>query len=246
VKKSHPKRDEPFENYTAPKIDNKRVYTIVMIGDSMTHALGPHGGKFSEEINKLYKAVGHEVIIDNYASGSTNILSLDKAMNSKTTYWDSKFEPLLSREFDMILVESFGYNPLSQYGLEEGLKKQNEELDKLIKELIEKRPNAVVIFAATIAPNKNFYSRPVDPNKPQNEREELVEERNAYIKNHIEFAKDHNIPLINIFEKSLNSEGDGDLMYINPTDYIHPSAVGIEFISQELSNFIYINKILPW
>ena len=241
-----PKKDEPFGKYDAPKIGDKRVYTIVMLGDSMTHALGPHGGEFSERINEQYKPQGHEVIIDNYASGSTNILSLQEAYTEKTKSWDVIFDPLLERDFDMILVESFGYNPLSQYGLENGIKKQNEELDKMMKKLTAEWPNALIVFVATISPNRQYYSLSVDPDKFQSEREQLADERIAYIKNHIEYAKNHNIPLINIFEKSLTPQGDGNLEYINPSDYIHPSAVGIEFIGQELANFIYINKILPY
>ena len=66
-----------------------------------------------------------------------------------------------------------------------------------------------------------------------------------YIKNHIAYAKAHNIPLIDIYDKSLTPEGDGDLSNINPNDHIHPSFKGIDFISQEIANFIYENQILP-
>ncbi len=238
-------KDLPFRSYTAPVIEKKREYTIVMIGDSMTHALGPHGGKFYEDINPLYKSSNHGILIDNYSVGSTNILSLDKAMNSKVTFWDVTLEPLLSRPFDLILVESFGYNPLSQYGIENGIKRQNEELDKLMKTIIKTHPKAAIMFVATIAPNKTYYSLPIDRGKPQEERVKSAEERIAYIKNHIEYAKSHNIPVINIYEKSLTPAGDGNLEYINPDDYIHPSAVGLEFIGQELANSVYDSKILP-
>ena len=239
------KQDEPFRSYTPPKIEKKNEYTIVMIGDSMTHALGPHGGTFNEKVNALYKESNHGILIDNYALGSTNILSLDKAMNTKTTYWDATFEPLLSRQFDLILIESFGYNPLSQFGIENGIKRQNEELTKLMQTLIKTHPKSAIVFVATISPNKTNYSRIVNPNTPASERAEQAEERIAYIKNHIEYAKTHNVPVVNIYEKSLTAEGDGKLEYINPDDYIHPSAAGVDFIGQELANFIYDNQILP-
>src|SRR5258708_27128000 len=44
-----------FTTYTVPKIASKQVYKIVMIGDSMTAALGPHGGGLSDYMNSLYK-----------------------------------------------------------------------------------------------------------------------------------------------------------------------------------------------
>lgn len=240
-----PKKDEPFRSYTPPLIEKKRVYTIVMIGDSMTNALGPHGGPFSEKINQLYKPTGHEVIVDNYASSATNILSLEKVITTKTKSWDVTFEPLLLRKFDLLLIESFGYNPLSQYGLEGGIKKQNEELSKLMKIIISTHPKSAIAFVATISPNRANYARTFNPNTPASERTEQAEERISYIKNHIEYAKAHDIPLINIFEKSLTSTGDGNLEYINPDDYIHPSAVGLEFIAEEAANFIYETQILP-
>lgn len=238
-------KDEPFRTYTPPVIEKKREYTIVMIGDSMTHALGPHGGKFYEKINELYKESNHGILIDNYAGPSTNILTLDKAMNTKTTFAEWTFEPLLSRQFDLILVESFGYNPLSQFGVENGIKRQNEELDKLMKNLIKTHPKSAIVFVATIAPDRENYGRIANPNDPPPARAAQVDERIAYIKNHIEYAKSRNIPIINIFEKSLTPQGDGNLEYINPFDYIHPSAVGVEFISQELSDFIFNSQILP-
>lgn len=240
-----PKIDEPFRTYTAPTIADKPVYTIFLLGDSMTHALGPHGGTFNEFINDLYKNNHKEILIDNYGSANNNILSLKTVMTTKTTYWDSTFEPLLSREFDLILIESFGYNPLSQFPLEEGLKKQTESLDEAMKTLITSHPHAAIVFVATIAPSKTKYAIKIHPDSTAEERILEVEERIAYIKNHIAYAQTHNIPLINIFEKSLNDYGDGNLLYINPDDYIHPSFAGIDFIGHEIANFIYDNQILP-
>ena len=80
---------------------------------------------------------------------------------------------------------------------------------------------------------------------PAEDRSKQAEERMTYIKNHISYAQSHNIPFINIFEKSLNEQGDGDLKYINPDDYIHPSYEGVDFIGHEIANFIYTNQILP-
>lgn len=237
----------PFEflTYTPPKIEKKDVYNVFMVGDSMTHALGPRGGTMSEFINELYKADHIFISIDNYARGSANILDIDEQLNKQTTYWDSTFEPLLSREFDLILVESFGYNPLSQFGIEEGIKKQNQALTELMTTLVSTHPNSAVVFVATIAPSKEKYAQNILLNIPVEDRSRQAEERMTYIKNHISFAQAHNIPVVNIYEKSLNQKGDGNLKYINPSDYIHPSAEGIDFIGHEIANFIYENQILP-
>lgn len=236
-----------FTTYTAPKIKKKQVYTIAMIGDSMTVSLGPHGGGFSEYINALYKnneTDPQRIIIDNYAK-SSNILAVNDQLSKKRTISEYTFGPLLSEEYDLILVESYGYNPLSQYGVEDGIKKQNEELDKLMTKLITSRPHAAIVFVATIAPNVQNFAKMTQTKIPETQRRAQAEERIAYLKNHIEYAKKHNIPLVNIYEKSLTPTGEGNMEYIDPSDDIHPSAIGVIFIGRELGDFIYSQQILP-
>jgi lysophospholipase L1-like esterase len=242
-----PKKDEPFGIYKSPKIPNKAVYSIVMVGDSMTETLGPHGGKFNEFINTLYQSTpGHQrIVIDNYAKGATNLLGLNDALRAKTIVGDAVLDPLLSRSFDLILIESFGYNPLSQLGIENGLKKQTQTLDRLMKTLTTTHPRSAIIFVATIAPNKETYAQEESPGNTLAEREGQAKERMDYIKNHIAYAKAHNIPIIDIYDKSLTPDGDGDISNVNPNDHIHPSFKGRDFISQEIANFIYDNQILP-
>lgn len=220
-------------------------YTIFLVGDSMTHALGPHGAELNQYLNKLYKNTGKGILIDNYAVGGTNVLDLKEQMTSHATYWDSAFSPLMSRQFDLIIIESFGYNPLSQFSLSEGLQRQNQALFEAIRDLRTSHPDAKIVFLATIAPNKEKYAEKTEPGLTTQERKLQAEERIAYIKNHIEYARKNNIPLINVFEKSLDKNGDGNLQYINPDDYIHPSAEGVIFISKEIASFIYENGLLP-
>lgn len=232
--------------YTLPVIPRKDVYKIAMLGDSMTAALGPHGGGMSEYMNKLYKSDKdtQRIIIDNYAV-SSNILAIDNQISQKVTKEGNTLGPLLSQEFDVILIESFGYNPLSEFGIDEGLKKQTEALEELTEKLVSENPKTVIIFVATIAPNILSYGQSTQPDSNAETRKKLAEERIAYIKNHIEFAKKHNIPLVNVYEKSLTANGDGNVIYINPNDDIHPSFQGIDFIGHEIGDFIFENKILP-
>ena len=233
-----------FTSYAIPKIEKKDKYTIFLLGDSMTHALGPHGGTMHGFINELYKKHNIYIDINNYAKGANNILSAGDELNSEATYWDAKFAPAMSRDFDLILVESFGYNPLSQFGLEGGLKKQTEALGDLMKTLITTKPNAAIVFVATIAPSKEKYAQKVLLNIPAVDRARQAEERIAYIKNHIDYAKTHNIPVINVYEKSLDQSGNGNIDYINSNDFIHPSPTGIYFISQEIADFIQNHKLI--
>src|SRR3989338_3839736 len=216
------------KSYIVPTIGKKPVYGIAMIGDSMTAALGPHGGGLSDHMNSLYKENAEDpqrIIIDNYAT-SSSILAVNDQLTQKVTIDPYTLGPLLSQNYDLILVESYGYNPLSQFGIEEGIKRQNQALDSLMKTLITSYPNTAIVFIATIAPNLENYAKATQPNYSAEERKKGAEERMSYIKNHIQYAAAHNIPLINIYQKSLVNE-DGNLAYINPTDDIHPSFAGV-------------------
>lgn len=233
--------------YNPPKILRKQVYKISMIGDSMTAILGPHGGVLSEYMNSLYSSPDDKVqhiIIDNYAK-SSNIQAVDNQLEQKTTISEYTFGPLLSENYDLLLVESYAYNPLSQYEPEEAIKQQNLALDQLMEKIRTNSPKTAVIFVATISPNIQNYAKGTEENSSEEQRSKQAGERILYLRNHIDYAKKHNIPIINIYEKSLTPEGDGDMKYINESDDIHPSAVGVEFISHEIGDYIFKNSILP-
>jgi len=158
-----------------------------MVGDSMTEYLG-NSDEIRANLKKYYPDKSVEVL--NYGFGSTNILSLQERLEKKT-FFNREFRPILDIDFDLILIESFGNNPLSQFPLSEGLQKQNEALDKIVESIKSGNPRAKIAFVATIAP-KN---------------------------------------------------GDGNLIYLNAADYIHPSPSGVVFISQIIADSIFQQKI---
>ena len=214
-------------------------YLIVLLGDSMTQALG-NSDELREYMAQYYPGRTFDFL--NYGFGSTNILSVEKRL-TEWTFYGRDFQPIMDIDFDLILIESFGHNPLSDYPLEEGLSKQNEALDKIIEIITSKQTREKIIFVATISPNSKTYAyRQVDMDGET--RKKWTTERVAYIKNHIKYAAEHNIPVINIFKESLDSTGDGNEEYISETDYIHPSPKGIRFISKQISDFIFENRLL--
>lgn len=232
---------KPFP-YQRPVIEKKRSYITVLAGDSILGYLGKNAQPLREKLNKFYPK--NEFVNYNYGFGATNILSLPKRLKSQTDYQGETFIPMLEINSDLVIIGSFAYNPLSEYPLEEGLKIHRQVLDKTIKELIRRKPNSVVALFAPIAPNKeNFAIGTYDLSRQK--RIEWAEERIAYIENTINYAKDKNIPLINVYKKSLTSNGEANLKYINQDDYIHPSEDGLNLIAQAIAEFIYENKIFP-
>lgn len=209
--------------------------TLVFVGDSMTEYLG-NFDELRSYLKKYYP--NRNFLLLNYGFSSTNILSVPDRLTKLSDHAGRGFQPINDIPFNLIFIESFGYNPLSELPLEQGLKKQTEILDQIINILTQKHPKSTIIFIATIAPNKEVFGGGV-LNLLPDQKEQWVNERIAYIKNHIEYAKSHDIALINIYEKSLNDKGDGNIDYINGNDFIHPSPTGIYFISEQIADFIY-------
>ena len=220
------------------KVKYPQDFTFVLVGDSMTATLG-NSDELRMYMKKYYYNKSFEFL--NYGFGSTNILSVEQRLTQKTQYY-REYRPILDIDFDLILIESFGNNPLSQYPLDEGLKIQTQTLDKIVSLIKNSNPRAVIVFVATIAPNSKKYGEGQVELSPE-KRAEWAAERTAYIKNHIAYAQSHNIPLVNVYQKSLLN-GDGNLEYLDKANYIHPSPSGVYFISHEIADFIYQNKIL--
>lgn len=228
--------------YKIPSVPNKRSYLTVLVGDSMTHLLGVNAPRLRERLIELYPA--HEFVNYNYGFGATNILSFPERLNNQTEYLGTTHPSILSQDFDLILIESFGHNPLSEFPLEEGLRKQEEVLDQAVRAIIEKKPNAVIAFLTPVAPSREHYAKGV-ATLTREQREAWVNERIAYIENHVKFAEERGIPVVDVYEESLDERGEADLRYISNKDYLHPSPAGINLIANTIAEFIYENKIFP-
>ncbi|OGM25887.1 hypothetical protein A2962_00470 [Candidatus Woesebacteria bacterium RIFCSPLOWO2_01_FULL_39_61] len=231
----------PFP-YNPPKIPYSRAYRIMLVGDSIIASLGPNAQLLRQHLIELYPE--HEFVNYNYGFGATSIETLPERLSQETTYKEQKFQSILSQGFDLIIIETFAYNPLPQYSDGEGLAKHISTLDESIKQIILKKPEAVVTIMTPIAPSKTLFAKGVYDLTPI-ERAEWAEERIVYINKVIEYAREKQIPLINVYEKSLTPQGEADLKYINPDDYIHPSAAGVDLISRTIADFIFSKKIFP-
>ncbi len=230
-----------FANNLPVKTRDTKSYTVALVGDSMTQVRGSAEG-LREALKNYYP--DKEFGILNFGMGSTSILSVPERLKSESKRGAETLPAILDTRPDIIILESFGNNPLSQFNLDEGLKKQTETLDKILKIIKENRPDTVLVFEATIAPSKERYAEGAVNLLPE-QRKQWADERIAYIKNHINYAKSHNIPLVNVYEKSLNDKGDGHIEYLNGSDFIHPSQTGVQLINQKTADLIFEKEIIP-
>lgn len=221
-------------------IKPKDSYTIVLVGDSMTDYLG--NLELESKLKKYYPKKQFKV--QNFSIGSTNILTLPDRLQNLTNFNGKISDPILNTDFDLIIIESFGHNPLLEKTWEDGFKKHNQVMDQARKMIKERQSWARIILMATIAPHIDRYAEGV-ANLTTDERRKWAEQRSAYIKNHIDYAKRNKLPLINVYQKSLDSNGGGNIDLINTADFIHPSVTGVEFINQQIVDYIFNNRLLP-
>jgi hypothetical protein len=230
-----------IDHYSPPVIPRSSSYTLLFVGDSMTESLGINFDDLRIDLKKDYPNTVFGLF--NYGFGSTNILSVEDRLHHDTPYQGVVYPAILNRGYHIIFIESFGNNPLSQFSLDEGLRKQTAALDLMVAELNGAYPKSLIVFVATIAPSQSLYGKGV-VTLSLLARNQWANERRAYIENHISYAKSHNIPLINIYAKTMDNQGLALTKYLNPSDYIHPSVLGVSFISQTIADYLFQNHIL--
>lgn len=228
----------PYKNPVIPK---SRSYRIIIAGDSIVASLGPNANTLRQDLIKYYP--DSEFVTYNYGYPSTDILSLYPRLTQNTTNGGAQNVAILKQGFELIIIESFGNNPLSQYPLTEGLQKQDAELTKDVQAILLTKPHAALAFMTPIALDPVNYAR-TTVSLSSAVRRQWVAERVAYIDDFRKFADARGIPVIDVYKASLMPNGQVDRSYISD-DFIHPSQKGIALISQTIADYIFNNKIFP-
>jgi lysophospholipase L1-like esterase len=240
--KIFPPSPTPYQfPYQVPTLLKNQSYRIVVVGDSIVEWLGLNANDLRLDLIKYYP--DSEFVTYNYGYSATNILTLPDRLTTKTLNGKTENPSILDQDFDLIIIESFGYNPLSEYPLPEGLKKQEEVLEKSVRLILSRRPKAVLLFMTPIAPDPINYAKGIYALSLE-QRRAWVAERIAYIENHKQFAMNRGIPVIDIYTSSLLPDGSVNRTYI-AEDNIHPSQKGIKFIANKIAEYIYNNKVFP-
>ena len=227
--------------YKQPVIKKSRSYRTIIVGDSIIRTLGLNANVLREYLIEYYPE--SEFVNYNYGYGATNVMSLPERLNEKTVYLEETNPAILKQGFELIIIESFAFNPLSEYPPEEGLVKQTEILEESVRSILKEKPNAALVFMTPIAPSVGEFGKGVVELSPE-QRGFWANERIAYVDNHRKFAEGKGIPVIDVYKASLKPNGAVDLKYVS-NDFIHPSEEGIKLISREIADFIYENKIFP-
>ncbi len=227
---------------SSPQLQSKKKsYSIALLGDSMIDTLGPGVPLLKQKLQSLYPTTSFTLL--NYGAGGTNIDYGIERLTHGYTYLGNQIPPLVLQHPDMVVVESFGYNP---YPVEQGaLDKHWLQLASIVTTLRQQLPDVAIVIAATIAPNDTVFGDGA-PGISFTKAEKL--QRTAVIKKYLEnavrFAQSQHLPLADAYHASLDGGGNGILSYINQGDHIHYSDTGRALFSQKVADAIVTNHLL--
>ena len=227
----------PLTTYQA----RKKHYALALLGDSMIDTLGPEAPHLKNKLTTLFSGTSFTIL--NYGVGATNIDYGIERLTSGYTYLGKQVPSLLSQSPDVVVVESFGYNP---YPYDTGaIDKHWMALATIVDILKTRIPGVKIIVAATIAPNsKTFGDGAAGLAFSAQDKWERTQVIKGYLDSTVKFAKSQGLPLADLYHTSLDKNGDGILSYINGGDHIHYSDTGRLLFAQKVTDTIIANHIL--
>lgn len=223
------------------RMTKKPHYTIAFLGDSMIDTLGSDLRVVHDELLHIYPKATFTLL--NYGVGGENIVSGLERVTRDTVYLGSPRPALILTHPDVVVIESFAYNPFS---FDVGALEQHWlSLSYIIDALKINIPETKIVLAATIAPNSMVFGDGASGLAfgPQDkiERTNIIKQ---YLQNTIRFGQSEHVLLADVYHASLDSAGDGKLLYINAGDHIHYSDAGRQLFARTVVDTIVDNKLL--
>lgn len=256
VKKEKVKRSSQFANLInqsilTPGVDEETPgvnfnwhsgkITIAVIGDSMTDLMGPNLPYLKTALQKYYPQVQFNLL--NYGVGAENIEKGLKRIKKEYTYQGRHYPALVSINPDIVVIESFAYNPFRDSTGE--LDRHWSALVKIV-DFIKSNTRAKIIILATIAPTKEKFGQgPNGVNWLKDLAWQHANRIGQYLENTVRFAQSANLPLVDVYHQTLLPNGGGNLAYINPGDHIHQNEAGNKLIAKLLAEKIFQLNLIP-
>lgn len=216
-------------------------YRIAIIGDSMVDTLGPEIGGLKNRLNSIYPKTHFTLL--NYGVGATNIDYGLARLTQNYEYLGKSYQSLVSERPDIVVIESFAYNP---YSFSVGaIDKHWLQLAAMVDSVRRHLPAAGLVIAATIAPDAaTFGDGAPGINFDPNQKQEKVNLIKQYLDSTVKFAQSQKLALADAYHPSLDKNGNGKDMYINSGDHIHYSDAGRTLMAQKITEAIVNNRLL--
>lgn len=222
----------------APK---KSSYTITLLGDSMIDTLGPDGDGLGAILTARYPETTFHV--RNAGVGATNIEYGLFRLTHGYTYLGKDYPAVLSNKPDILVVESFAYNPQP---LGDGLLDSHWlALAKITDTVRAVSPETKIVIAATISPNSDAFGDGAEGlSFSPEERIRKTDLIKSLLINAGRFAESQNLLFADAFHPSLDGKNDGNPQLINADDHIHYSPQGADFFRNILADTIISHHLL--
>ncbi|PIU02216.1 hypothetical protein COT66_01390 [Candidatus Shapirobacteria bacterium CG09_land_8_20_14_0_10_49_15] len=204
-------------------------YTVAVLGDSMINVMGENLPSLTQALNTFYHQAEFSLL--NYGVGATTI---EQSL--------ARIPSLIAQNPDIVVIESFAYNHWSNSQAD--LDRQWLTLAKIIDQ-IKIQSQAKIVLTATIAPDEQNLCDGIEGlNLSADQKKEKAQTIRAYLQNLTNFATSQGYPLADAYHPSLGANGNGQAIYVNANDHLHPSTAGINLISQRIAEAIYQNNLL--
>ena len=219
--------------------DNNSGYTgqiaVAVVGDSMTDLMGPNLPYLKAELEKYYPKAQFNLL--NYGVGAENIEKGLARIKGEYDYQDRHYSALAQVNPDIVVIESFAYNPFEDSSGE--LIRHWSGLVAMV-DFVKANTKAQIIIMATIAPTKaQFGQGPNGVNWPADLAWQQAERINGLLENTVVFSQKANLPLVDVYHQTLLADGEGNLAYINSGDHIHQNETGNNLIARLLAEKIF-------
>ena len=234
----------PLKPSIIPQTKNqikKNSVTIALLGDSMMDTLGPAAPTLHTALKKIYPKTNFT--IKNFGVGGTGIQYGIKRITEGYTYLGKSYPSLVETNPDIVVIESFGYNP---FGDDAGtIDAHWLLLAKAVDTVKAHLPNAKIVMAATIAPNANrFGDGAAGLSFSVIDKWQRTTTIKKYLENTVRFATGEHLPLADAYHPSLMPDGNGNLKYINGGDHIHYSDKGRALMASKIAEAFTKNNLL--
>lgn len=212
-----------------PKL-SQDVYKIAAIGDSMIDTMGGNLEYLLAELKKKYPTT--HFYMYNYGRGSENVTEGLARFSDPFSNNDRHYPALSDVKPDIIIVGSWGYNPL----VDKDISIYRDTLTKVLTKA--KSLGSQVYLLAEIAPlSDKFGSGPGGVNWPADMAKKQSDKIVTDLSNARSVPQSLGIPLIDVYSKTtaLNSPY-GEVEYVDAHDNIHPSVFGHTFMAKIIAS----------
>jgi len=214
-----------------PRTTKKQSVTIALLGDSMMDTLGPDAPYITQTLKTIYPTTTFDV--QNFGVGGTPI-----------EFGIERVSTVALSNPDVVVLESYAYN-VSGTTNQTGVDNHWLALARAVDAIKQTIPDAKIVIAATIAPNRERFGDGA-PGLSFSLEDKIVRTNmiKKYLETTIQFAQGEHIPLADSYHASLDSTGNGKRALISFSDHIHYSDAGRKLFSQKIAQSIVANKLL--